>query len=203
MLVNYEKQGFNAPRVPLLDRPMDLVYFIFFVMHIPITLLLDLQYLYPASLAPAPLRKLLLYYVGMSNDPLVGGLAGVFGNNAHLDWFKSFICVEAFFQLPVFFLGARALYKGSRKIYVLLIIYGASTATTTLPCLYTTLTTPQTSAHTITHGIVSVTFEQRILLLSGYVPFLVLPLIMTFDMAARLNKIVKKGIEAEEAQKWK
>lgn len=65
-------------------------------MHIPITLILDLQYLYPASLTPTPLRNLLLYYVGMSNDPLVGGLAGVFGSNAHLDWFKSFICVEAY-----------------------------------------------------------------------------------------------------------
>ncbi|KAG7091790.1 hypothetical protein E1B28_008194 [Marasmius oreades] len=39
------------------------------------------------------------------------------------------------FQVPAFVLGIHGLLKKSPKIYPLLCLYGASTATTTLPCL--------------------------------------------------------------------
>ena len=82
------------------------------------------------------MQALAHFYVGMSGDPLVGGVMGIFGNESELAWFKSFMYLEAYgpissspppchyapllthtercslFQLPVFVLGARGLWRG-------------------------------------------------------------------------------------------
>jgi hypothetical protein len=92
-------------------------------------------------------------------------------------------------------------FTDSRSIYVLLLVYGASTATTTLPCLAVLLATPITSAQTIAAGIQSVTSFQRLLLLSSYVPFFLLPLFMTVDMALRVVKLVHAGAASAAGKK--
>ncbi|KAG2355139.1 hypothetical protein BDR07DRAFT_1427132 [Suillus spraguei] len=110
-------------------------------------------------------------------------------HSKHFVWFKTFLAIEALFQLPVFVLGARGLWRDARSIYVLLLVYGASTTTTTLP------------AQTITDQVISVTSSQRLLLLSSYIPFFVIPLVMTVDMASRLSKLVTTGIDAADDKK--
>ncbi|KAG2039895.1 transmembrane protein 6/97 [Suillus americanus] len=187
--------------IPITSRPLDLVYFAFFLVHIPATLLIDLQALYPPSLTPYFIRALPQLYVQMSNDPLIGSVLGMLGDSKPFVWFKTFLAVEALFQLPVFVLGARGLWRDSRSIYVLLLIYAASTTTTTLPCLSVLVTTPTTSAQTITDKVVSVTTSQRFLLLSSYIPFFMIPFIMTIDMASRLSKLVMTGIDAADDKK--
>ena len=87
---------------------------------------------------------------------------------------------------------------GSTSIYVLLLIYAASTATTTIPCLAVILSTPVSP--TPLSGI-SVTAEQRLLLLSSYIPFCLVPLVMTFDMASRVQKLI--GGSGADTQKEK
>lgn len=88
---------------------------------------------------------------------------------------------------------------GSRSIYVLLLVYAASTTTTTLPCLSVILSTPisatplrmaevaSTTAKTVA---LTLTAEQRLLLLSSYIPFFLVPLVMTVDMASRVQSLV-------------
>jgi sigma intracellular receptor 2 len=116
--------------------------------------------------------------------------------------------VSRLFQFPVFIFGAWSLWTGhwltnlpglfshfnpfldSRSIYLLLLIYGASTTTTTLPCLTTVLAVPTAKDAAAALKTVAVTDTQRLLLLSSYVPFLLVPLIMTLDMAWRLSKMV-------------
>ncbi|KAG1842152.1 transmembrane protein 6/97 [Suillus subalutaceus] len=188
---------------PITSRPLDLVYFAFFLVHIPATLLIDLQALYPPSLTPYFIRALPQLYVQMSNDPLIGNVLGMLGDSQPFVWFKTFLAVEAYdlFQLPVFVLGARGLWRDSRSIYVLLLIYAASTTTTTLPCLSVLMTTPTTSAQTITDKVVSVTTSQRFLLLSSYIPFFIIPFIMTIDMASRLSKLVMTAMDAADDKK--
>jgi hypothetical protein len=187
---------------PLTSRPLDLVYVVFFLSHIPASFLLDLQSIYPSHFVPAILKKAPELYFQMSNDPLIGGIMGYLGNKDHLVWFKSFLLLELVFQVPVFFLGIRGLWKGSRSIYILLLIYAASTTTTTLPCLAVLLTTPITSPQTPPQGA-SITPDQRLLLLSSYIPFFVIPLVMTLDMASRVWNLVEIGIKAEKAEKSK
>ena len=86
----------------------------------------------------------------------------------------------------------------SRAIYPILLIYAASTATTTLPCLALILSTPTTSVSTVAQGIVSITSAQRSLLLSSYVPFFLIPLGMAVDMAFRVVRLVKIGAKVEQ-----
>ncbi|CAL1715502.1 unnamed protein product [Somion occarium] len=183
---------------PLRSRPLDLLYFAFFAIHIPNTLLVDLQALYPSHLLPGSIANLPKLYVNLSSDPLIGGAMGYFGLPDDYVWFKSFLLLEAFFQLPVFVLGLRGLWKGSRSIYLLLLIYGASTTTTLLPCLAVLFSTPITSADTIAAKAVSVTSEQRLLLLSSYIPFLIIPLVMTVDMAFRLHHLAQAAAATEK-----
>ncbi|KAF8817441.1 hypothetical protein BYT27DRAFT_7227145 [Phlegmacium glaucopus] len=201
MLVNYEKQTSTYTRyasLPLTARPLDLLYYLFFASHIPATLIIDLQALYKA---PSYLRVPIEFYIGMSRDPLIGVVSGAFGDSSHLTWFKSFLFLELFFQLPVFFLGLRGLYKGSWTIYPLLALYAASTATTTLPCVFQILQTPETTPETLAQNLPSITASQRLLLLSSYIPFFLIPLIMAVDMGMRVHKLVKVAIKKEE-EKW-
>ncbi|KDR80626.1 hypothetical protein GALMADRAFT_240968 [Galerina marginata CBS 339.88] len=206
MLVNYEKQTGAYSRyaqLPLTARPLDLLYFLFFAMHLPASLIIDLQYIYPPQLVPGFLRGLLDMYIDMSRDPLIGGVHGAFGDSGHLMWFKTFLVLEAVFQIPVFVLGLRGLYKGSQSIYPLLVLYGASSATTTLACITAVLQTPELTDIALSRGVAAVTSQQRLMLLSSYVPFFLVPLIMAADMAFRVSTLVRKGIKMEEEEKWK
>ncbi|PPQ73236.1 hypothetical protein CVT26_015039 [Gymnopilus dilepis] len=206
MLISNEKQSKvykSYSHLPLTARPLDLLYVAFFGIHLIATLVVDLQYFYPAWLVPGWMRALLDFYIGMSKDPLVGGVDGAFGGSEHLVWFKTFLALEAVFQAPVFVLGFRALRRGSKSIYPLLILYGASSATTTLACITTILQTPQTTPETLAQGIVSVTTQERLMLLSSYVPFFLVPFIMAVDMTLRVSKLVRKAIKLEDEEKWK
>ncbi|KAJ4474441.1 transmembrane protein 6/97 [Lentinula aciculospora] len=165
-------------RVPLIARPLDFLYFCFFLIHIPASLLLDFQILYPSAYVPSFLQALRQWYIGFTADPLIAG--AVRGDiNGELVWFGCFTWLELLFQFPTFFLGIRGLWKGSHSTYVLTLAYGASTATTTLPCIFYIL-----KEHS------RMTPEQQIILLSSYVPFFVIPLLMAVDMGFRVYNIV-------------
>jgi hypothetical protein len=125
------------------------------------------------------------------------------------------------FQLPVFVLGAFGLWRGelhcvsivpspppcfsyiflnrvsdTPRIYGLLALYGASTSTAALACLAMILDVPTTSAATLAQKVMSITSEQRELLLWRYVPFFIIPLCMGVDMAFRLHKLASAGMRA-------
>ncbi|KAI0675905.1 transmembrane protein 6/97 [Trametes maxima] len=187
--------------IPLSERPRDLVYFLFFAIHIPATFLIDLQALYPKQWVPGVVSGLPKFYVDMSNDPLIGSAMGYFGREQleAFTWFTSFLTVEAFFQVPVFIIGLRGLWQGSTSIYVLLLVYAASTTTTTLPCLTTILATPVSPAPL--PNLISLTAEQRLLLLSSYIPFFLVPLVMTLDMAFRVQKLLSPSGHAQKSSK--
>ncbi|KAH9951157.1 transmembrane protein 6/97 [Amylocystis lapponica] len=162
-------------RVGLTSRPLDLIYFLFFMMHLPATLLVDLQALYPAWMVPNIMKIIPVFYFTLSKDPLIGGAMGFLGKTDAYVWFKTFLTLEAFFQIPVFILGMRGLWRNSRSIYVLLLIYAASTTTTTLPCLTVVWTTPLTSAETRAAMVHSVAYPQKLMLLGCYIPFFLIP----------------------------
>lgn len=80
---------------------------------------------------------------------------------------------------------------------MLLLVYACSTTTTTLPCLAVVLATPTTSADTLAAKLISITSAQRWLLITSYLPFFLIPLVMAVDAALRLSKLVKAGIHAQ------
>ncbi|KAF9047201.1 hypothetical protein BDZ89DRAFT_1058252 [Hymenopellis radicata] len=148
--------SYQATRVPLTSRPLDLVYFTFFLWHLVASFAVDFQALfYPHTWLPS--------------------LPSAMRKENNLTWFICFLAIEFLFQLPVFVLGMIALWKDSKSIYVLLLVYASSTVTTTLPCL----------VHIVQHDALSTV--QRTIILSGYVPFSLVPLGMAVDMGYRIT----------------
>ncbi|KAH9931876.1 transmembrane protein 6/97 [Fomitopsis serialis] len=193
-------------RRPLTSRPLDLAYFSFFLMHTFATVVVDLQAIYPPHLIPSAMKGVVDYYLTTYNDPLIGGVMGFFGpaKADSFNWFETFVIMEAFFQLPSSSWACEGFTKvHSRTIYVLLLVYAASATTTTLPCLTTILATPVTPVPSADPSSISVTPAQRLSLLTSYVPFLVVPLLMTIDMGFRVLSMVRVASSTAEREKRK
>lgn len=93
-------------------RPVDWIMYYYFASHIPITVLFDLQAIYPTNWVPQLLLDINAQYINTLNDPLMNPV-----KNAHMYWFKSFVFCEAFLQLPFFFVAAYGIYH-SKKIKI-------------------------------------------------------------------------------------
>ncbi|RKP34365.1 transmembrane protein 6/97, partial [Dimargaris cristalligena] len=146
-------------------RPLDLLFFIYFVVHIPTTVLIDAQILLPSHFFPEALRGLLEYWVTMSGDPFIRL------DQAALDpslvWYATFVAGELIFQLPFFFYAALQLYRDSPCLPLPLAIYGAHVSTTVAPILAS-----------VWLAVPHLTMDQRYILTSAYAPYLIIPLLM-------------------------
>ncbi|CAE6415185.1 unnamed protein product [Rhizoctonia solani] len=184
------------------ERPFDLLYFVFFVIHIPATLLMDLQAIVPPGLLPSFFQIIPNFYLSISGDPLIAGAMGLHGVPTQFTWFRTFIVIEGLFQLPLFFLGLYALKKDSPYTPILLMIYGSHVTTTVVPVLTTTLATP-IAIIGITKAVpfASVSTVQLAVLMASYIPFLVVPLVMTVDGARRMIQAVTRVQQLEKLGK--
>lgn len=151
-------------------RVLEIIFFFYFASHIPITLFIDLQALLPGHVYPQPLRDLLKWYAEEFKDPMMMDPP---------EWFKSFVYCEALFQMPFFPIAAYAFLKGGCKwIRIPAIIYSVHVATTLLPIL----------GHILFHQFPMEphpgpqTMQERWLLVSIYVPYLLVPLLIVFTM---------------------
>lgn len=140
--------------------------------HIPITLFVDCQALFPRTFYPSPVKNMLAWYVDWSKDPLMNVDSG----NTPV-WFRSIIAAEFLLQVPYFCIALYAWLK--RKEYVAglsirtaTIAYGAHTATTLLPILATFMTDPSCSS-------------TKWMLTLIYIPYLIMPLSMLWRCADR------------------
>ncbi|BGO99394.1 putative membrane protein [Rhodotorula toruloides] len=159
----------------LSQRTRDWVYFGFFAVHLPATLLVDIQALFCAeALSPTWLRTPFLF--ASKDDPLLQN-----ANSPLFAWFQSFIILEILLQVPVFVVGMRGLWKNTPTIYPLLLLYSSSSATTTLACLATVLSLPSLPPAHLTK------------LLASYTPFFLVPAGMAVDMLGRLAGLVRRA----------
>ncbi|OXB79092.1 UNVERIFIED_CONTAM: hypothetical protein H355_005968 [Colinus virginianus] len=164
-------------------RCLEAAFALYFVSHIPITLLLDLQALLPgAGLHPQQLTELLQRYAAAFRDPMV---------LRPPEWFRAFVYCEAFLQLPFFPVAAYAFLKGGCKwIRTPAIIYSTHVATTLFAIL----------AHILFHDFSTSehlgpqTLRERLLLLSVYAPYLLVPLLILFTMlcSPQYNQVEKR-----------
>ncbi|KAK9824196.1 hypothetical protein WJX72_008450 [[Myrmecia] bisecta] len=144
----------------LLSRPLDLLFVIFFVTHIPITLFVDSQAVLPSSWYPSLAKELNTWYLTEYNDPLMGEMP---------PWFKALVWNEVFIQLPFFFVGAYAFAAGKAWIRKPAIVYGLTTATTLVPILGEFILSPKTDF-------------ARWTLVAFYIPYLIVPLMIGIKM---------------------
>ncbi|XP_071621031.1 sigma intracellular receptor 2 [Heliangelus exortis] len=143
---------------------------LYFLSHIPITLLIDLQPLLPAGIYPQGLTEALQWYGAAFRDPMM---------LQPPEWFQAFMYSEAFLQLPFFPVAAYAFLKGGcRWIRTPAIIYSTHVATTLFAIL----------AHILFYDFSKSehpgpeTQRERLVLLSIYSPYLLIPLLLLFTM---------------------
>ncbi|XP_068173609.1 sigma intracellular receptor 2 [Antennarius striatus] len=151
-------------------RALELFFFFYFAAHVPITLLMDLQALLPGHVFPQQVRDVLSRYAEDFRDPLLV---------APPEWFRSFILCEALLQLPFCPIAAYAFLRGGRRwIRTPAIIYSTHVATTLVPVL----------SHILFHEFPvephpgPQTLQERLLLVSIYAPYLLVPLLLLFTM---------------------
>ncbi|XP_062408666.1 sigma intracellular receptor 2 [Sardina pilchardus] len=151
-------------------RILEIIYFLYFASHIPITLFIDFQALLPEHVFPQAAKQLMRWYAAEYKDPMM------------LDppvWFKSFIFCEALVQLPFFPVAAYAFWKGGCKwIRTPAIVYSAHVATTLVPILSYVLfhqfpQTPHPGPQTM---------RERLTLMSIYAPYLIVPVMLLLTM---------------------
>ncbi|EIE81260.1 hypothetical protein RO3G_05965 [Rhizopus delemar RA 99-880] len=147
----------------LLSRPLDLIYFVYFATHIPITLCIDLQTFCPSSWVPNTLVDLFHFYKITFKDPLMGSSEPMY-------WYLSFLVCELVIQLPFFFAACYGLFK----------VYGAHVTTTVLPTLAEVMLNP-------TYSLVS---QERWVLFGFYFPYFLLPFIMLIDSYRCVNQSI-------------
>ncbi|KZW01243.1 hypothetical protein EXIGLDRAFT_638565 [Exidia glandulosa HHB12029] len=176
----------------LLSRPLDLLYFAFFIVHIPISLLVDFQQLYPRQWVPSAVTALADWYLSEHGDPIYAGGMGLLKSRPHdVVWLQSFTVLEMIFQFPVFFVGAWALYNGRKAWYPLLLAYGASTATTLVACVSYLAAYPTASKKSATFE--TMTVEQKLHVIAMMSPWIVIPALLTVDMALRIAKELRRA----------
>ena len=146
---------------------------VFFITHIPATVLMDSQAIFPPNVVPGFAKSLLKFHVDTNHDPLMA---------RQPVWFKSFILFELLFQLPFFFVGFYAFYKQRNWIRIPGIAYGTHTATTLIPILGEILYAkeiPDAGA--------------RLKLFLIYLPYLVIPAMIAVLLALEEKPFGKAG----------
>lgn len=158
------------------------LYYYYFLLHIPITLLIDAQVVIPERYHPA--AALYKWHIAQNNDFLL---------QEKPDWLYNFVVVELVLQLPLFFYFAKGLRRTGpiagqsklakaanstrdKNLYRWLRIYGWNAAFTTLACM---ITIYQRGYYPLT-PLVPMSPEDKLRLILVYLPTFLLPLRLCF-----------------------
>ena len=155
---------------------LKVVFLIYFITHIPITLCLDFQALF-GQYYPQYLQDLQQWYIDQHHDPLF---------IAKPIWFKSFIGCEFLFQFPFFFIATYGLLYEKNWIRVPSIIYGTHVATTMVPIL-----TEFVFAEKLT-------VTQKCTLFGFYIPYFLIPALLVYVMAISENPFHNKDVKSKK-----
>jgi hypothetical protein len=156
----------------------DKIYFYYFLIHTPITILVDATFAIPIEYQISIQRKLHEFHVTTNKDFL--------GENSPL-WMKIFVIWELIFQLPFFIYGVYDYLKNNQKHYSIhtwpmFLLYGFNAGFTTLICLiYVLLDGDQ-------HGLNT---SEWLNLLGLYTPTMILPFFMMYDFWIRIINQLK------------
>ncbi|KAJ1815043.1 Transmembrane protein 97 [Coemansia sp. RSA 2599] len=143
---------------------LDLLFFGYFVSHIPITLFVDVVPLLPPALTPGFMRALNVLLTQQLADPFMV----VGATRSDMTWFRSLLASELLLQLPFFFYAAYALWNACPARHAPLLVYGAHVSTTMVPVLAT-----------LAFGDIDRSSSQRLVLAGLYLPYLLIPLAIT------------------------
>lgn len=157
----------------------DTIYYWYFIVHIPITLLIDSCLVIPRDSRHWIQNLIVDFHVDFNRDFLL---------KSPPLWLQVFGAVELFFQLPIFFLAPWLLRRGSKKVYVLMTVYGFNASFTTLVCLAYVKTKAEA------HGL---SIEDMWNLFALYVPYVIIPGFMMLDCGWRTISLIEAKTKTE------
>ncbi|GMM45474.1 Ema19 protein [Pichia kluyveri] len=152
---------------------MDTVYFIYFLIHIPITLLMDATFVIPTKYQINIQKTLSEFHIEQNKDFLA--------IETPL-WIQIFVLFELIFQVPIFFYAVYHYLNNNKsfkfKSWIYLVIYGFNAGFTTLVCFIYVIMEGNN------YGLNN---KELINLLSLYTPTMLLPFYMMIDFSKRIN----------------
>eukprot|EP01039_Chlorochromonas_danica_P010910 gene10910-12125_t len=137
------------------------VFLIYFITHIPITLLVDLQVIF-GEYYPPNLIAVNDWYIATYNDLIIARKPL---------WLKSFVWAELLVQMPFFFLATYGLWNRKNWIRIPGIAYGVHVATTVWAILAELLFNHEN------------TQEQKQMLFGFYSPYFIIPALLAGYLA--------------------
>ena len=162
---------------------IDKFYIAYFLIHIPITLIIDSCIIIPEEQRFQFQKQFLEFHISSNKDFLLVSLPL---------WLKVFGLFELFVQLPFFAIGAYMLMKQIKQVYPCMLIYGFNASFTTLVCLVHIL---------CDYERFGLTTSESYKLAALYIPYLVIPLVMLVDYSIRINKSITTHIPPTETKK--
>lgn len=118
-----------------MNEGIRILFLAWYIIHIPITLLIDLQAIFGKHY-PLQLQSVVTWYTDNFRDLLMLHTPA---------WFQSFIVAELLFQLPFFFVATYGLMYKKNWLRLPSVIYGTHVATTVWPILADLLMSTQHS----------------------------------------------------------
>ncbi|XP_077661337.1 EXPERA domain-containing protein [Aspergillus fumigatus Af293] len=116
-----------TPSPSIWSRKRDLVYLIFFVIHIPTIFMVDAVPLLPTALQTDLAHQIRAFYVSSYNDK--------FFAEPPPPWFTAFIAMELFYHTPLSLWAIPALIRDNAMVPVHLLAFGVQAFVTSLACL--------------------------------------------------------------------
>ncbi|KIM22412.1 hypothetical protein M408DRAFT_28725 [Serendipita vermifera MAFF 305830] len=192
---------------PLSQRPLDLTYCIFFLVHAVATICIDLLPLYPAFVQTAPgigavyrvFKGVADDYTAQTNDPFMLATWGLVERPWEFAHLRVFMWMEVYIQMPSIIIGMIGLRKDTPTVYPLLLAYSSAALVTDITVAHGTLVAPS-SADTSLDALskfYAMSDSGKRTTLSPLILFISVPAIMWVDMMMRLSRLVNLGAQAE------
>ncbi|EAW12015.1 EXPERA domain-containing protein [Aspergillus clavatus NRRL 1] len=110
----------------VLTRKRDLVYLIFFIIHIPTIFLVDTVPLLPSFLQIDFMHQIRQFYINSYQDKFFSDPPA---------WFTAFIAMELFYHVPLSIWAVGGLLRDDPLVPVHLLVFGVQAFVTSLACL--------------------------------------------------------------------
>ncbi|KAE8330078.1 transmembrane protein 6/97 [Aspergillus sergii] len=158
----------------LISRKRDLIYFIFFAIHLPIIFLVDTVPLLPSILQTNLSHQIRSFYIATYHDKFFSEPAPA--------WFSTFIAMELVYHAPLSLWALGALLRDDPLVPMHLLVFGVQSFVTSSACLAEVW------------GWDDRTVAQKQDLTMLYAPYVMLGALMALDMLFRLRgKLLSKS----------
>ncbi|KAL1987278.1 hypothetical protein VTN96DRAFT_4306 [Rasamsonia emersonii] len=163
-----------APSSSTWSRKLDLLYLVFFVIHVPLVFLVDIVPLYPPSLTPTFVLRIRDFYIDTYHDKFFESPPA---------WFRAYNLMELVYHVPLSVWAVGALLRDDPLVPLHLLIWAVQAFLTTLTCLLDMRSWSDRSQ------------EEKFNLSLLYCPYVAFAALLGVDMFLRLRKqlLLKKS----------